>query len=133
MEDRGWTCLQAGGTAVASQILFPALLFLLTLASGVGLSRSGRPLNTWIVTVRKLIALAAAILTALAVDRLLSQARVEAVTLALIIVAGLGVLSLFVSGVLLSRKKPVDSAILTLHKVAPCVAAIGVAAAAYLL
>jgi hypothetical protein len=109
------------------------LLFLLTLASGVGLSRSGRPLNTWIVTVRKLIALAAAILTALAVDRLLSQARVEAVTLALIIVAGLGVLSLFVSGVLLSRKKPVDSAILTLHKVAPCVAAIGVAAAAYLL
>jgi hypothetical protein len=120
-------------TAIGSRILIPTSFFLLTLASGVWLSRSGRPLNTPIFTIHKLIALAAAVLTAIAVYGLFSKAEIQAVTLALIIAAGLGVLTLFVSGALLSRGNSADDAILTIHKVAPLVMATALATTVCLL
>jgi uncharacterized protein YneF (UPF0154 family) len=80
-------------------ILLPGLLFLLTLATGVWLSRSGRPLNTLI----------------------------------LIVAAGLCVLTLFISGAFLSREKPVNKPLLTLHWIMPLFTVLSAAGAVYLL
>lgn len=114
-------------------ILLPGLLFLLTLATGVWLSRSGRPLNTLIFTFHKLIALAAVILTGVAIYDLLPRAAVQSLTLILIVAAGLCVLTLFISGAFLSREKPVNKPLLTLHWIMPLFTVLSAAGAVYLL
>ena len=48
-----------------ARFVTPVIVFLLTLASGLWLSRSGKPLKTGIFTLHKLIALAAVVVTAL--------------------------------------------------------------------
>jgi hypothetical protein len=48
-----------------SRFIIPGSVFLLTLVSGVWLSCSGKPLNTGIFTVHKLIALGAVVATAI--------------------------------------------------------------------
>ena len=49
----------------AVKVLTPGVLFILTLAFGVWLSRSGKPYNTLIFNIHKLIALAAVVVTAI--------------------------------------------------------------------
>ena len=48
-----------------ARFVTPVIVFLLTLASGFWLSRSGKPLKTGSFTLHKLIALAAVVVTAL--------------------------------------------------------------------
>src|SRR5271157_2139763 len=52
---------------VASKFITPGILFLLTLAFGLWLSHSGKPLNTVFFTAHKLIALAAVIFTGIVI------------------------------------------------------------------
>jgi hypothetical protein len=120
-------------TAAGSEILLPTLLFLVTLGSGFLLSRNGRPLKALIFNLHKLIALAATILMGLAIYRLLPEDAVQATVPVLLFAAGLAVVALFVTGALLSRGKPADRKLLTIHNVAPLVAVLGVAATILLL
>lgn len=116
-----------------SKFITPGIIFLLTLASGVWLSSSGKPLNTLIFTVHKLIALAMVILTAIQIYNLLKATGIQALPMALIIFAGLCVLALFATGALMSLGKPVDAILLTIHRVAPFLAVIAMGATVYLL
>lgn len=105
---------------VASPFIAPAVIFLLTLASGVWLSRSGKPLNTAIFTVHKLIALGAAIATAIQTYNALKNADIQAILVALLIAIGLCVAALFASGALMSVNvnKPNYGAFHTVHRIA---------------
>ena len=110
------------------------LLFLLTLGSGVWLSHSGKPLNTVIFTIHKLIALATVITIAVSVYNLYHLADMRASLVSAIIAAsGLLFLALFVTGALLSLEKPASAAILRVHQVAPLLALASSSAAIYLL
>ena len=60
------------------QIYHPGIVLLLTLASGIWLSNSGKPLNTAIFTLHKLIALGVVILTAIQFFNLLKNSEVQA-------------------------------------------------------
>ena len=115
------------------RILVSGLLFLFTLGSGVWLSHSGKPLNTLIFTIHKLIALAAVIFTATVIYDLLKNVAIRVDLLTLMIITGLLVLALFISGALLSLGRPLNDAILTTHKVIPFLTAISTAATIYLL
>ena len=116
-----------------SKFIAPGIVFLLTLASGVWLSRSGKPLNTAIFTVHKLIALAAVIATALQTYNALKSAEPQAFLIALLILAGLCVVALFATGALMSMNKPGDGILRTVHNIAPFVAVIAMALTVYLL
>jgi hypothetical protein len=94
----------------------PGIVFLLTLASGVWLSRSGKPLNTGIFTVHKLIALGAVIAAAIQTYHVLKNAEIQAILIALIILIGLCVVALFITGALMSANKPAHSMLLIIHK-----------------
>ena len=61
----------------AAKLLTPGMIFLLTLASGLWLSRAGKPLKTGIFTVHKLIALAAVVVTVLQTYKALTIPEVE--------------------------------------------------------
>lgn len=116
-----------------SRIIVTGLFFLFTLASGVWLSNSGRPYNSVIFTIHKLIALGAVISTVVTVYQLRTGVDTRTLALGAIVVTGLLFLSLFASGALLSIGKPDHVAILTIHRAAPLLAVIATALTIYLL
>ena len=119
--------------SIVSKIISTGLLFLFTIVSGIWLSNSGKPLNTLIFNIHKLIALGSVIFIAIVIRNLLKNVAINNVILILIIVTGLFVLVLFVSGALLSFGKPVNNINLTIHAVTPIPAVITTAMIIYLL
>jgi hypothetical protein len=119
--------------ATAARFIISGIVFLLTLASGVWLSRSGKPLNAAIFTAHKLIALGAVIAAAVQTYNALNNAEIEAILIVLLIVIGLCAVALFVTGALMSANKPVYPTLLTIHRIAPVLALIAGAVTIYLL
>jgi hypothetical protein len=117
----------------ASRFIIPGIVFVLTLVSGVWLSRSGKPLNTGIFTVHKLIALGAVVATAIQAYHALKGGEIQAILSALIILIGLSVVALFVTGALMSANKPAYNMLLFIHKVSAVLALVAGAVTIYLL
>jgi hypothetical protein len=103
---------------IVNKFITPGIVLLLTLASGIWLSSSGKPLNTTIFTIHKLIALGVVILTSIQYFNLLKNMEAQASTMILIGVAGLGVLALFASGALMSIGKLNYGLLLLVHRIA---------------
>lgn len=98
------------------RILSAGILFLLVIASGMWLTRSGRPLNTAIFTVHKLIALACMILM-IVIARILGKGAV----LSLVIITALFFtflffIVMFATGAVLSFEKPAPGFVLLFHR-----------------
>ena len=119
--------------SIVSKIISSGLLFFFTIVTGIWLSNSGKPLNSLILNIHKLIALGSVIFIVIVIRNLLKNAGSSQVLLSLIIMTGLFVLALFVSGALLSLGKPVNNIILTIHAVTPIPAVITTAMIIYLL
>jgi hypothetical protein len=116
-----------------SKIIVTGVLFLLTIISGIWLHNTSMPLNTLIFTIHKLLALAAVIFTAIAIYNLCKNVEIKTIILILIIIAGLSLLALFISGALLSIGKPAGSVILTVHNIVTILAVFSTAVTIYLL
>ncbi len=119
--------------AVEPKLIIIGLLFLLTLASGVWLSRSGKPLNVMIFTLHKLIALATVIITGVTIYQWRTGYGMSPVAIGAIVITGLLFLILFVSGALLSLGKPMPSSLVMMHAITPLLAAAATAGTLYLL
>jgi hypothetical protein len=115
-----------------ARFVTPVIVFLLTLASGLWLSRSGKPLKTGSFTLHKLIALAAVVVTALQTYNTLTIPDVAPIIIALIIVIGLCVVALFATGALMSAEKPGYRSLLTIHRIAPLLAVVAGVTVIYL-
>ena len=116
-----------------SKFITPGIVFLLTLVFGLWLSLSGNPYNGILFNIHKLIALGAVIATAIQIYNALKNAETQALLIALIVLTGLCVVALFVTGALMSMGKPAYDILLTTHKVAPFLAVMAIAATIYLL
>jgi len=117
------------------KFITPGIIFVLTLASGIGLSSTAKPLNTAIFTLHKLVALGAVVITAIQIYNLLKNTTVQAILIALIILIGLSVIALFVTGALMSINPASMSypLLLTIHRVAPFLVVIALIWAIFLL
>lgn len=111
----------------------PGIVFLLTLFFGVWLSNSGKPYNGILFNVHKLIALGAAILTAVQLFKVLKDTGIQVVPILLIVIAVVCVIALFATGALMSMEKMSYQVTLTIHRLAPILAAVAMVAAVYLL
>lgn len=116
-----------------SKIIICGSLFFFTLLSGVALSRAGRPLNTVIFTVHKLVALTTVIVISTNIYKLSRTVDTQTVALAVISVTALLFLALFVSGALLSFERSIPQAALRVHQVLPLLALVAASSAIYLL
>jgi len=125
-----------------SKNLICGLLFLLTLISGLWLSRSGKPFNGMIFTMHKLIALGTVIVIGMNLYHLYRAVEARTlVVLSVIVASGLLFLALFVSGALLSLidgallslERPAPEAILKVHQIAPLLALASSTVTLYLL
>ena len=115
-----------------SKFLAPAILFLLTLAFGVWLSLAGKPYNAILFNIHKLIALAAVLVAAIQLYRLLKGTALPVLPIVLIVAAGLCVLALFFTGAMLSAGKLDYPAMLAIHRTAIILVVIIIAGSAYL-
>jgi hypothetical protein len=111
----------------------PGVVFLLTLASGFWLSNSGKPLNTALFTVHKLIALGAVVATGFQLFGALRGAQLQALVVALLVVAGLSVVALFATGALMSLNNANYVLLHTVHRIAPVLCVTALALAVYLI
>ena len=114
-------------------IVATGLLFLFTFISGYWLSRSGKPFNGIVLTIHKLISLAAAALLGIVIYRINQVAPLRTVELAAGVVTGSFFLDAVVSGGLLSIGKPMPAAILAMHRIAPFLTVLSAAVTLYLL
>ncbi len=105
-----------------SKFILPIILFVLTVAAGFWVTKTGKPYNTGIFTLHKLLA-AAVVLAAIAIAKFLKIAPAQPVIIALIVLAALSIIALFATGALMSIQKTVGSAWLLIHRVAPFVLA----------
>lgn len=106
-----------------SKFVLPIILFILTVAAGFWVSKTGKPYNTGIFTLHKLLALAAVVLAAIGVSRLLKAVPAQSTIIILLVLAGLSVIALFATGALMSIQRTVVSAWLLIHRIAPFVLA----------
>lgn len=109
------------------------LLYLGIFVSGLWLSRLGRPLNVILLTVHKLISLAAVVLLVLTVYRVTWEAPLDAIDWVAVAATGLFFVGTIATGALLSTDKPTSAIVLTLHRVTPFLTVIATAVALYLL
>jgi hypothetical protein len=116
-----------------SRFAIPAAIFVLTLVFGFWLSHSGRPYNGPLFNIHKLAALAAVIVTAVQLSRMLGNADSPSLLIILLVLAALCVVALFASGALMSAGKLDYALMRAIHRVAPVVMVIALALVAYLL
>lgn len=114
--------------AIESRLLITGVLLALTLGSGIWLSRAGRPYNTGIFTLHKLIALAAVVLAVLTVRQVSAGAGLPAPAGAVLILTALLAVVLFATGAMLSIGKPDLAAIRAIHRLTPILITLSAAA-----
>jgi hypothetical protein len=116
-----------------SKFSIPTIGFLITVAFGFWLSRLGKPYNGILFNLHKLIALGLVIITALRVYEALKGAPVQTVVIGLVVMTGLAVVALFVSGAFLSIGNVKYEVVKLIHNVAPVVAVLAMGSVIYLL
>ncbi|MCB8987851.1 MAG: hypothetical protein H6661_08905 [Ardenticatenaceae bacterium] len=109
-------------TFSSSKIIYCGLGLALTLLSGFILSKLGRPLNSAIFTVHKLIAVGTVILIGVSIREWVKAVDVSAFFPVIVGVTGLLFLALVVSGALLSFDKLAVPPILMIHQIVPLLA-----------
>jgi hypothetical protein len=115
------------------RIVGAGLFFLFIFLSGFWLSGSGKPYNGIILTIHKLISLAAVVFLVMTIYQRNQAATLSALELTAGVVAGLLFLGTVITGGLLSTGKPMPAIILRLHQIAPYLTVLSAAAALYLL
>jgi len=105
------------------------LFFLFIFLSGIWLSRSGKPLNGLILTIHKLISLAAGVFLIITLYQMNHAAALGALELAAAVVTGLFFVGTVVFGGLLSTGKPMPAVILRMHQVMPFLTVLSAAVA----
>ncbi len=109
------------------------LFFLFIFLSGIWLSNSGKPLNAIILTVHKLIALAAVVFLVMTIYQVNQVATLSATESTASVVTGLFFLGAIITGGLLSTSKPMPAAVLRMHQITPFLSVFSTAVTLYLL
>ena len=102
-----------------SKFIVTGILFLLTLAFGFWLSRSGKPYNGILFNIHKLIALAMVVVAVLQLIKVLKTPSSPMLLIVMLVLAGLCVIALFASGALMSAGKLNYTIMLAVHRIAP--------------
>ena len=116
-----------------SRFVGAGVFFVAIFLSGYWLSRSEKPYNVVILTIHKLIAVAAFVSLAVIMIQSNRRATLGTIELAAGVITGLFFLSLIVTGGLLSSEGQMPAVVSMLHKIAPYLTLISSATTLYLL
>ena len=103
------------------------------MALGFWVSKVGRPYNGFLFNIHKLIALGTVIIISMRMHEVLEDTPIQALMIGLVVVTGLAVVALFVSGAFLSIGNVKYELVILIHNAAPIVAAIAMGVVIFLL
>ena len=118
---------------IESRILTLAVLFGVIFGSGFWLSRTGRPHNALILTIHKLISLAAVALLYLTVSQVSRATPIGSGLLAASIAAGVFFLATIATGGVVSARQAPPPVVSVFHKVLPYLTLLATGVVLYLL
>jgi len=116
-----------------SRIVGAGICFLFIFLSGIWLSRSEKPLNSIVLTIHKLVSLAAAVFLVVTVYQINQVATLSGSEVIAVVVTGLLFLGTGISGGVLSTDKPAPAAILRMHRITPFLTVLSTVVTLYLL
>ena len=110
--------------AITSKLVIAGILFLLTLVTGVIVSRSGRPLSIGLVTVHKLIAVGTVVMAGIAINQLFKTTDGKTViAIGIAVISAILFLALIATGAFLTREEmQLPAVVLRIHQIAPLLA-----------
>jgi hypothetical protein len=120
-------------STIELRVVGVGLFFLFIFPSGLWLSHSGKPYNTLIFTIHKLVGLAAGVFLAVTVYQTHQVAPLGLLEVAAIVVTVLFFVATVTAGGLLSIDKPMPAAISMMHKLFPYFTVLSTAVTLYLL
>jgi ABC-type multidrug transport system permease subunit len=115
------------------RVIGVGLFFVVIFLSGVWLSRSGKPFNSMVLNLHKLIALAAGIFLVMIIRQIHQVDKLSPTGLIAAVVTGLLFLVTGISGGLLSMGKLMPEVIIIMHQILPVLAVFSTAVTLYLL
>ena len=120
---------------ITGKLIATGFLFLFTLISGLIVSRSGRPLNIWLVTVHKLVAVGTVVLIGIAANQLYKTSDGKVfIEMSVMIISAVLFLALIATGALLTREEmQLPEIVLNIHKIVPLLALVASTITVYLL
>ena len=116
-----------------NKFLIAGLFFVFIILSGFWLSHTGRPLNVIILTIHKLISLAAVVFLVITIYRIHQVTPLSPVDIAASAVTLLFFIVMIATGGLLSTTKTMPGIILKAHQIMPYLVILSTAATLYLL
>lgn len=127
------TTLGGDMNTVLSKGLSAGVLVLLIFLTGFWLTHSGKPYNTMLVTVHKLIALGTVVFLGVTVHRVSQTAPLQPIQILAIAIAGLFFLATIVTGGLVTANQEFPAIVRSAHHIGPYLTLLASAAALYLL
>jgi hypothetical protein len=118
---------------IITKFTLPGIVFLVTLAFGVWLSKLGKPYNGILFNIHKLMALGAVVTATMQVYKIFTVAKASTLVIVLVVLVVLCVVSLFATGAFMSVGKFKYEIILAIHRISPILATISAVAIIYLL
>lgn len=120
---------------LTSKLIAAGILALLTLISGLIVSRSGKPLNIWLVSIHKMIAVGTVVLIYMAVNQLYKTADGKMlVIIGIMVISAVLFLGLIATGAFLTREEmELPAFVLKIHQVVPLLALASSSLTIYLL
>jgi hypothetical protein len=117
---------------MSSKFLFAGLFFVFVLVSGFWLSRTGKPINTAILTIHKLISLGAGVFLGITIYRIHQVTPLNPIELAVVAVTLLFFVAMVATGGMLSTAKPMPGIVLKVHQLMPYLVIISAFVSMYL-
>ncbi len=118
---------------MSSKFLFAGLFFVFILLSGFWLSRTGKPINTAILTIHKLISLGAGIFLGITIYRIHQVTPLSPFEMAAVALTLLFFIAMVATGGMLSTAKPMPGFVFKVHQFMPYLVIISAFANMYLL
>ncbi|MFH1632817.1 MAG: hypothetical protein ABIG63_02250 [Chloroflexota bacterium] len=115
------------------RVVSAGLFFLFIFLSGIWLGHSGKPYGVIILTIHKLISLAAVVFLVRTVYQINQAAKLSGVEFIAVVVTGLLFLGTIVVGGLLSTDKSMPASVSAMHQITPFLTVLSTATTLYLL
>lgn len=115
-----------------NKFLLAGIFFVFIILSGLWLSRTGRPINVLLLTIHKLISVAAIIYLIVTIYRIHQATPLSPVEIAVSAVTLLFFIVLIATGGLLSTAKTIPAFVLKIHQAMPALTILSTAATLYL-
>lgn len=114
------------------KIIISSTIFLLTIVSGIWLSKLGKPYSQLVFNIHKLIALGFLVFTFIIAKNLFQNIEPGFLKLSLLVFIAISVVSILVSGAFLSFNEQVNNFIALLHKISSVILLLSITAWFYL-